>query len=106
MLAAGAGEVELGGGAPQVRSEAELPRSAMRGSTCAACASPASTPPAPRRRARTPPATRSTPRAALRGVEGVWVADGSILPSCPGVNPQVSIMAIAAGVGEIAAGGK
>ncbi len=40
----------------------------------------------------------------LRGVEGVWVADGSILPSCPEVNPQVSIMALAQAVaGEIAA---
>ena len=37
------------------------------------------------------------PEGRLRGVEGVWVADGSILPSCPGVNPQVSIMAMAAG---------
>ena len=44
------------------------------------------------------------PKGRLRGVDGVWVADGSILPSCPGVNPQVSIMAIAAGVGEAAAG--
>lgn len=40
----------------------------------------------------------------LRGAEGVWVADGSILPSCPEVNPQVSIMALAQAVaGEIAA---
>ncbi|BCO37830.1 oxidoreductase [Mycobacterium heckeshornense] len=36
----------------------------------------------------------------LRGVEGVWVADGSILPSCPEVNPQVSIMALAQAVAE------
>ncbi len=43
------------------------------------------------------------PRGALRGVDGVWVADGSILPSCPGVNPQISIMALAAGVGKAAA---
>uniref|UniRef100_UPI0035CB69B0 GMC family oxidoreductase N-terminal domain-containing protein n=1 Tax=uncultured Mycobacterium sp. TaxID=171292 RepID=UPI0035CB69B0 len=34
----------------------------------------------------------------LRGVEGVWVADASILPSCPEVNPQVSIMALAQAV--------
>ena len=43
------------------------------------------------------------PEGRLRGVDGVWVADGSVLPSCPGVNPQVSIMAVAAGVGEAAA---
>ena len=38
------------------------------------------------------------PEGRLRGVDGVWVADGSVLPSCPGVNPQVSIMAMAMGV--------
>jgi choline dehydrogenase-like flavoprotein len=36
----------------------------------------------------------------LRGVAGVWVADASILPSCPEVNPQLSIMALALGVAE------
>jgi choline dehydrogenase-like flavoprotein len=46
------------------------------------------------------------PEGRLRGVEGVWVADGSILPSCPGVNPQISIMAMAIGVGEAAAQGR
>lgn len=36
----------------------------------------------------------------LRGVSGVWVADASILPSCPEVNPQVGIMALALAVAE------
>ncbi|MHA7664126.1 GMC family oxidoreductase N-terminal domain-containing protein [Mycolicibacterium sp. HS_4_1] len=36
----------------------------------------------------------------LRGCHGVWVADASILPSCPEVNPQVSIMALALGVAD------
>ncbi len=36
----------------------------------------------------------------LRGVDGVWVADASILPSCPEVNPQLSIMALALAVGD------
>ena len=36
----------------------------------------------------------------LRGVQGVWVADASILPSCPEVNPQLSIMALALGVAD------
>ena len=36
----------------------------------------------------------------LRGVHGVWVADASILPSCPEVNPQVSIMAMALAVAD------
>jgi hypothetical protein len=40
----------------------------------------------------------------LRGVKGVWVADASIVPSSPEVNPQVAIMALALGVAdEIAA---
>jgi choline dehydrogenase-like flavoprotein len=35
------------------------------------------------------------PAGRLRGVHGVLVADGSVLPSCPQVNPQLSIMAAA-----------
>ncbi|WP_327188357.1 GMC family oxidoreductase [Streptomyces xinghaiensis] len=34
----------------------------------------------------------------LRGVRGVLVADASVLPSCPEVNPQLSIMAAALAV--------
>jgi choline dehydrogenase-like flavoprotein len=102
MLAAGAADVDLGGGAPAVRSEAELEAAMQRldvrrlrlagfhpSGTAAAGSDPARHP--------------VDPEGRLRGVEGVWVADGSVLPSCPGVNPQVSIMAIAAGVGEAAA---
>lgn len=41
----------------------------------------------------------------LRGVEGVWVADASVLPGCAEVNPQVTIMAVALTLaGTIAAG--
>ncbi|GJO34126.1 putative GMC-type oxidoreductase [Mycobacterium marinum] len=36
----------------------------------------------------------------LRGIDGVWVADASILPSCPEVNPQISIMALALAVAD------
>jgi choline dehydrogenase-like flavoprotein len=36
----------------------------------------------------------------LRGVDGVWVADASIVPTSPTVNPQVSIMALALGVAD------
>lgn len=36
----------------------------------------------------------------LRGVVGVHVADASALPSCPEVNPQLSIMAMALAVAE------
>jgi len=101
MLAAGAKEVELGGGAPAVRSAEEIDGAVDRldvrrlrlaafhpSGTAAAGSDPGRHP--------------VDPEGRLRGVEGVWVADGSILPSCPGVNPQISIMALAAGVGEAA----
>lgn len=104
MLAAGATDVELGGGAPAVRSEVELEAAMQRldvrrlrlagfhpSGTAAAGSDPARHP--------------VDPEGRLRGIDGVWVADGSILPSCPGVNPQVSIMAMAAGVGATAANG-
>ena len=101
MLAAGAKDVELGGGAPAVRAESEieaaLERLDVRRLRLAAF-HPSGTAAAGSDPARHP----VDPDGRLRGVEGVWVADGSILPSCPGVNPQVSIMAVAAGVGEAA----
>ncbi len=39
-------------------------------------------------------------RGRLRGIDGVWVADASILPSSPEVNPQLSIMALALAVAD------
>jgi choline dehydrogenase-like flavoprotein len=45
------------------------------------------------------------PDGRLRGTPGVWVSDASILPSSPTVNPQISIMALALGVGENAGRG-
>lgn len=42
----------------------------------------------------------------LRGSDGVWVADASILPSCPEVNPQLSIMALALGVAREVVGAR
>lgn len=94
LLAAGAEEVELGAGAPAVRRAADLPGALGRmrprrlhvaafhpTGTAAAGADPARHP--------------CDPFGALRGVRGVVVADASLLPSCPGVNPQVSIMALA-----------
>jgi choline dehydrogenase-like flavoprotein len=41
----------------------------------------------------------------LRGVRGVLIADGSALPSCPEVNPQLTIMATASAVSEAAVTG-
>jgi choline dehydrogenase-like flavoprotein len=40
------------------------------------------------------------PQGALRGAHGVWVTDASVLPSCPSVNPQVSIMALALAIAD------
>ncbi|MFE1444050.1 GMC family oxidoreductase N-terminal domain-containing protein [Streptomyces sp. NPDC058739] len=40
-------------------------------------------------------------RGRLRGVHGVLIADASVLPSCPEVNPQLSIMAAALAVTEL-----
>jgi choline dehydrogenase-like flavoprotein len=105
MLAAGAREVELGGGAPPVRAEAEieaaLERLDIRRLRLAAF-HPTGTAAAGADASRHP----VDPHGRLRGVEGVWVADASILPSCPGVNPQVSVMALAAGVGAAASPGR
>ena len=105
MLAAGAERVELGGGAPAVRDAAEIPAALERLDVRRlhlAAFHPTGTAAAGGDPARHP----VSPDGALRGVEGVWVADGSILPSCPGVNPQLSIMALAAGVGANAAGAR
>jgi choline dehydrogenase-like flavoprotein len=102
LLAAGAESVELAAGSAPVRAAAGLPdavaaidvrRLRLAGFHPTGSAAAGSDP------ARHP----VDPVGRLRGADGVWVADASILPSCPGVNPQVSIMALAAGVGAAAA---
>lgn len=102
MLAAGAEQVDLGGGMPSVRDVAglqdALARMNMRRLHLAAF-HPTGTAAAGADPARHP----VDPDGRLRGAQGVWVADASIVPSCPGVNPQVSIMALAGAVGENAA---
>ena len=102
MLAAGAEEVELGSGTKPVRSPEEIGPALERlkpKSMHLAAFHPTGTAAAGGDAARHPVG----PRGALRGVQGVWVADGSILPGCPGVNPQVSIMALSGGVGDAVA---
>ena len=102
LLAAGAREVELGGGTKPVRSATEIESAAagvdLRRIRIAGF-HPTGSAAAGSDQARHP----VDPHGRLRGVDGVWVADGSIVPSCPGVNPQVSIMALAIGVGAQAA---
>jgi choline dehydrogenase-like flavoprotein len=103
LLAAGAVEVELGGGAAPVRRAAELESAVERLDVRRlrlAAFHPTGSVAAGGDPARHP----VDPEGRLRGAEGVWVADASILPSCPGVNPQLSIMAVSAGVGAAAAG--
>jgi choline dehydrogenase-like flavoprotein len=43
-----------------------------------------------------PAASVVDPRLQLHGVGGLYVADGSVVPSSLGVNPQITIMALAA----------
>ena len=47
-------------------------------------------------RAGTDPRTSAAaPTGEVHGVEGLWVGDGSLLPSAPGANPMMSILALA-----------
>jgi choline dehydrogenase-like flavoprotein len=49
----------------------------------------------------TDPATSGcTPDGERHGVPGVYVADGALLPTAPGVNPQQTIMAVATVIAE------
>ncbi|MBV9108108.1 MAG: GMC family oxidoreductase, partial [Gemmatimonadetes bacterium] len=49
----------------------------------------------------TDPATSGcTPNGERHGVPGLYVADGSLLPTAPGVNPQETIMALATVIAE------
>jgi choline dehydrogenase-like flavoprotein len=41
-----------------------------------------------------PRTSAARPTGEVHGVEGVWVGDGSLFPTAPGVNPMVSILAL------------
>ena len=47
-----------------------------------------------------PAASGCTPDGERHGVRGLYVADGSLLPTAPGVNPQETIMALVTVVAE------
>ncbi len=99
LFAAGAERVDLGAGEPELRDVGELDHALERldvGRLHLAAFHPTGTAAAGADRARHPVAADGS----LRGIGGVWVADGSILPGCPTVNPQISIMALALGVAE------
>ena len=100
MFAAGADEVLTGlPAAPSVRSVAELEAAlaTVRPSHLHVAAfHPTGTAAAGSDDQRSPVDSRGR----LRGITGVWVADATVLPTCPEVNPQVAIMALALAIGD------
>jgi len=42
-----------------------------------------------------PRTSAARPSGEVHGVDGLWVGDGSLLPSAPGANPMMSILALA-----------
>ncbi|QKV95849.1 GMC family oxidoreductase [Streptomyces sp. NA02950] len=100
LLAAGAEEVLTGIPAtPRVRTLAEL--HAVLGKVSARQLHLSAFHPTGTAAAGGDPQTApADPAGRLRGVRGVLVADASVLPSCPEVNPQLSVMAAALTVCE------
>ncbi|NJC73552.1 FAD-binding protein [Planosporangium thailandense] len=103
LLAAGADEVLTGIEArPYARTADEL-------AAAAASAAPADLhlaafhPGGTARMGADPARAPVDPAGRLRGVHGVLVVDASALPTCPEVNPQLSIMALALAVSRAAA---
>ncbi len=43
-----------------------------------------------------PRTSTADPRGECHEVRGLWIGDGSLLPTAPGVNPMISIMGLAA----------
>ncbi|HEY8480992.1 MAG TPA: GMC family oxidoreductase [Spirillospora sp.] len=100
LFAAGAEEVLTGlARRPVVRDETELARAVAAASPAdlhLAAFHPTGTARLGADEARAP----VDPSGRLRGVRGVYVADASVLPSCPEVNPQLTIMAMALTIAE------
>ncbi|MEO3829625.1 GMC family oxidoreductase [Actinomadura sp. B10D3] len=100
LFAAGAAEVLTGlPRRPVVRDEAELTRAVAMAPAAdlhLAGFHPTGTARLGADAARAP----VDPSGRLRGVRGVHVADASVLPSCPEVNPQLTVMAMALRIAE------
>ena len=47
------------------------------------------------RAGRDPRSSAVRPTGEVHGVDGLWVGDGSLLPTAPGANPMISILALA-----------
>ncbi|MGP3950650.1 GMC family oxidoreductase N-terminal domain-containing protein [Streptomyces sp. 7N604] len=102
LFAAGAEEVLTGiPAAPRARSETELTE-LLSGVTARQLHLSAFHPTGTVAMGADPQAAPAGPDGRLRGVRGVLIADGSALPSCPEVNPQLTIMAMALSVSEAA----
>ncbi|MER6456461.1 GMC family oxidoreductase [Streptomyces sp900105245] len=100
LFAAGAEEVLTGVPAtPRVRTLAELD-TVLAGTSARQLHLTAYHPTGTVAAGADPQRCPADPEGRLRGVRGVLVADASVLPSCPQVNPQVSIMAAAQAITE------
>jgi choline dehydrogenase-like flavoprotein len=102
LFAAGAEEVLTGmPHAPRVRDEREL-HAALAGADPRALHIAAFHPTGTARAGADPATAPVDSQGRLRGVDGVRVCDASVLPTCPEVNPQVSIMAAALSIASAA----
>ncbi|MGW3243140.1 GMC family oxidoreductase N-terminal domain-containing protein [Streptomyces sp. NPDC001070] len=100
LFAAGAEEVLTGiPAAPRARDPKEF-RAALEGVTARQLHLSAFHPTGTVALGADPEVAPADPAGRLRGVHGVLIADASGLPSCPEVNPQLSIMALALAVTE------
>jgi choline dehydrogenase-like flavoprotein len=104
LFAAGADEVLTGiPSAPKAHSQDEL-RELLRGVTAKQLHLSAFHPTGTVALGADPQTAPADTEGRLRGVRGVLIADGSALPSCPEVNPQLTIMAMALAIGRTASG--
>lgn len=100
LFAAGAEQVRVGtAGLPAVRTEQEL-HDLLVGTSPRQLVLAALHPTGSAGAGADPQRFPVAADGSLRGARGVWVADAAVLPSCPTVNPQVSIMSAALGIGE------